>query len=302
MPCDTGSIEQGALTMTRHPNFTTQPMRLAALATAALVLSGCHFTVTDVHEQEAGYDTEVTSSLARYDTSFLVRSALVPFALSATGINMIADPDSYLTPSARMAARSHVPVETTSTYLFDSGACDFGGQTSIDAYGETETYDDSMTFVTMDVTARAIDCDTRNWQGYVTLNSRLDFDAIGWYDDYYDRIESLDSKMTGRLRMQAENSDLNYTNINSEMVELTSTDFRIEATASVWLDDGWRTNSASLSTTRGVHWYLNATQPHAGKVRLTAYRGWVDLEFSEYGVSRIDSNGYRDSIAWSSLR
>ena len=117
----------------------------------------------------------------------------------------------------------------------------------------------------------------------------------------YDRIESLEGSMTGRLRMRAERSDLNYTNINTEIIELNSTDFRIEAKASVWLDDGWRTNSASLTTTRGVHWYQNDTRPHAGKVRLTAYRGWVDLEFSDYGVTRTDSNGYRDSISWSSL-
>ena len=282
-----------------------QLRRLATMTTfsimTGLLLTGCHVSVTDVHEHEAGYDTEVTPTLARYDTEFLVRSALVPYALSATSIEMIADPEAFLTPSARMASRSHIPVETTSTYLFDSGACDFGGYTSIDAYGETETYSDSMTFITMDVTAEAVDCDTRNWQGYVTLNSRLDFDVMGWYDDYDDRIESLEGSMTGRLRMRAERSDLNYTNISSEIIELNSTDFRIEARASVWLDDGWRTNSASLTTTRGVHWYQNDTRPHAGKVRLTAYRGWVDLEFSDYGVTRTDSNGYRDSISWSSL-
>lgn len=288
---------------TRQP--TARLNRLASMATmatiAGLVLTGCHPSVTAVPEHEAGYDTEVTPTLARYDTEFLVRSALVPYTLSATSIEMITDPDAFLAPPARMANRSHTPVETTSTYLFDSGACDFGGYTSTDAYGETETYADSMTFITLDVTAEAVDCDTRNWQGYVTLNSRLDFDVMGWYDDHDDRIDSLEGSMTGRLRMRAERSDLNYTNINTGIVELTSTDFRIEAKASLWLDDGWRTNSASLTTTRGVHWYQNDTRPHAGKVRLTAYRGWVDLEFSEYGVTRTDSNGYRDSISWSSL-
>jgi hypothetical protein len=286
----------------RHPNLPAQRGRLAVIAIAAMLLSGCHVSVTDVQEHEAGYDTEVTPSLARYDTEFLIRSALVPFALSATSIDMVGDPAAFLTPSARLAGRSHIPVETTSTYLFESGACDFGGYTNIDAYGETDTYADSMTFVTLDVTAQAVDCDTRNWQGYVTLNSRLDFDVMGWYDDNLNRIKSLEGSMTGRLRMRAERSDLNYTNINSQIIELNSTDFRIESSASIWLDDGWRTHSASLATQRGVHWYQNDTRPHAGKVRLTAYRGWVDLEFSNYGVTRTDSNGYRDSISWSSLR
>ncbi len=267
-----------------------------------LALSGCYVEVTDVPEHEADYDTEVTHSVADYSTQFLVRTALVPFSLSATSIEMIADPDAFLTPTTRSLARHHDPVETTSTYLFQSGPCEYGGSTGIEATGETETYADDMTFVTMDVIASAEHCGTTNWLGNITLDSRLVFDVIGWYDDAFHEIASLEGRMEGRLRMKGDYKDVNFSGIQADIVELSATDFRIDAEAALWLDDGWVERSASLETERGVHWYQNDWHPHDGKVTIEGYRGWVTLTFTESGVNRYDSDGYREYFSWSSFQ
>lgn len=276
-----------------------------ALITAGamtLILSGCHINVTDVPEHEAGYDTEVTDSVADFSTTFLTRTALVPYALSAVSIKMVADPEAFLTPTQRsLSSRTHDPVETTSTYLFESGPCTYGGSTSIEATGETETYSDAMTFVTMDVLTTAEHCDTTSWLGEITLDSRLEFDVTGWYDDALGQIASLEGQMDGRLRMRGDYKDVNFSGIDADIVELTATDFRIDALASLWLDDGWTERSASLETERGVHWYQNATHPHAGRVRIDGYRGWATLTFTENGVHRYDSDGYREYRSWSSF-
>lgn len=274
---------------------------LLGLAAVTTVLAGCHDYVTATHEHEADYDTEVTYSVDRFETEFLVRNALVPYALMATGIDMVADPDAFLAPRSRLLQRHHVPIETTSTYLFDSGPCEFGGNTAIEATGTTETYDDAMTFVSMDVNASANDCKTRNWQGYVTLNSQLEFDVTGWYDDRLDEIASLDGSMGGSLRLKGDRTDVKFANIDSQIIELSATDFRIQAQSSLWLDDGWLAKSASLTTPQGVHWYQGDRYPHAGRVRIAGYKGWVELTFSETGVSRNDSRGNRQYWSWSSL-
>lgn len=288
-------------TLSQHT--TQSPWRLlSASAALVTVLSGCHVEVTDAYEHEADYDTEVTESLADFSTTFLTRTALVPFTLASVSIDMVADPEAFLTPTQRsLLARYHDPVETTSTYLFESGPCEYGGSTRIEATGETETYSDAMTFVTMDVLTTADHCGTTSWLGDITLDSRLDFDVTGWYDDAFGRIESLEGHMDGRLRMRGDYKDVNFSGIDADIVELTSTDFRIDAFASLWLDDGWTERSASLETERGVHWYQHADHPHDGRVRIEGYRGWVMLTFTESGVHRYDSDGYREYRSWGSF-
>lgn len=280
------------------PSRLINPLRASLGALLVTILTGCHVSVTD---SPGGHETDIAHSVARFDTEFLVRHALVPYALAATSIDMVADPDAFLTPRSRTRARDHAPIESTSTYLFDSGPCDYGGTTSLEATGETETYADAMTFVTLDVSASADRCETLNWQGYVTLNSHLEFDVTGWYDDHYREIASLEGRMSGRLRITGARMDVNYTNIDSHIVELSPTDFRIQTNASLWLDDGWLTKNATLSTPRGVHWYQGDRFPHAGRVRLQGHRGWVELTFSDSGVSRDDSRGNRQYWSWSSL-
>lgn len=284
----------------KHPINRTR-LLLLGLAAVSTVLAGCHDLVTTTHEHEADYDTEVTYSIDRFGTEFLVRNALVPYALMATGIDMVADPDAFLTPRSRLLQRHHAPIETTSTYLFDSGLCEFGGSTAIEASGTTETYDDAMTFVSMDVNASANACKTQNWQGYVTLDSQLEFDVTGWYDDRLNEIASLEGSMTGSARLKGDRTDVKFGNIDSRIIELSATDFRIQTQSSLWLNDGWLAKSASLTTPQGVHWYQGDRYPHAGKVRIVGYKGWVELTFSANGVSRNDSRGNRQYWSWSSL-
>lgn len=279
----------------------TRPRTVFASLAMSLALSGCYVDVTEVPEHEADYDTEVTDSVADYSTSFLTRTALVPYALTGVSIEMVADPDAFLTPSSRGLARSHLPVESTETYLFEDGPCDFGGNTGIEANGTTDTYSDGMTFVTMAVTATATACGTRNWLGDITLDSQLDYDVNGWYDDVLHRIDSLEGHLTGHVRMRGDYKDINIAGLRGDILELSSTDFRIDTEASLWLDDGWVDRNADLVTDRSVHWYRGDRYPHAGRVRIEGFRGWVLLTFSDGGVSRTDSDGYREYRSWASF-
>lgn len=281
----------------RHTRISPGSVRSISMAALFVaVLSGCHESVTYSYEHE-----DATQSIADFETEFLVHTALTPYALTATSIDMIANPDAFLTPRSRSLTRHHVPVETTSTYLLDSGPCDFGGETRLEATGETETYEDSTTFISMDAIASADACQTQNWQGYVTLDSRLEFDVMGWYDDLAGKIMSLEGVMTGHIRLTGDRTDVKFSHVDSDIIELSATDFRIHTDASVWMDDGWLAKSASLSTPQGVHWYQGDSFPHAGKVRLSGHRDWVELSFSSSGVSRNDSRGNRQYWSWSSL-
>lgn len=264
-------------------------LALAALAT--LALSGCYVEYSE-HLPDQG------ASVEDFRTLFLARTALTPYALGAVSIDMLANPDAFLTPSSRDATRSHDPIETTSTYLFENGTCPGGGRTSVEAQGTTETYDDAMTWVELALTARAFECGTTSWLGSGTLNSRLDYDVQGWYDEAFNEIDSLDARLSGYLRLDAGHKSVKLSGLDVRARELSSTDFRLLADAGLWLDDGWNATHASLTTLEGVHWYAGDNHPHAGRVRIGGYTNWVELSFSDSGVSRRDSDGYRDYIAW----
>lgn len=288
-----------AFTFPRSRFRWARTVALSLLGVAAL--SGCHVTVTETPGHGTDHPSAGTPSVAHFDTGFLVRHALVPYALTAGAIDMIADPEGFLSPRSRTQTRHHLPVETTSTYLFASGPCDFGGATRLEAQGETETYTDAMTFVSMDVIARADECELWSREGYVTLNGRLDYRVSGWHDDLADQIASLDGRMTGYLRLNRDLGDVNYSGMVADIIELSATDFHIDASAGLWLDDGWQAGNATLDTSRGVHWARGDRFPHAGTVKLTGVRGWVELRFSDSGVRRDDSLGNRQYWTWSSL-
>lgn len=257
----------------------------------ALVLTGCYVEVEEYPSY--GYNTDVTD----FSSTFIIRTALMPYALGANSIEMVADPDAFLTPSSRSLSRA-VPIETTSTYLFDSGACDFGGSTAVEAYGETETYADAMTWVELNLTATATQCDTTSWLGLSTLNSRLVYDVSGWYDEALAEIASLEGQLNGYLRLQSSHQSVKLSALDVRIEELSATDFRVNANAGLWLDDGWDYGSASLRTLESVHWYQGDTFPHAGRVRIESGYHWVEVRFFADGVSRRDSDGYYTYLPW----
>lgn len=261
---------------------------LTTLATT-LLLTGCYVEIEPYPYSPA--------SVTDFSSTFLTRTALMPYALGANSIDMLANPDDYLTPSARAMTRA-VPIETTATYLFDSDSCSGGGHTSTEAFGDTETYASGMTWVELALTATATQCGTSSWLGLTTLNSRLVYDVRGWYDEVLDEIVSLDASLNGYLRLNSAHQSVKLSGLDVRVEELDAVDFRVLADAGLWLDDGRYYGSASLRTLEGVHWYQGASFPHAGRVRIDSGYQWVELRFFSDGVSRRDSDGYYTYLPW----
>lgn len=261
---------------------------LFTTALTALVLTGCYVEVEP-------YPSYSPASVTEFSSTFLTRTALMPFALGANSIDMLANPDSYLTPAAHARA---VPIETTSTYLFDSDSCSFGGSTSTEAFGDTESYAGGMTWVELDLSATATQCGTSSWLGLSTLNSRLVYDVRGWYDDVLAEIVSLDATLDGYLRLSSSQQSVKLSALDVRVEELDSSDFRVLADAGLWLDDGRYYGNARLRTLESVHWYRGDSYPHAGRVRIESGYQWVELRFLSDGVSRRDSDGYYTYLPW----
>lgn len=261
---------------------------LTALST--LLLAGCYVEIDP-------YAPYGSTPVSEFSTVFLTRTALMPYALGASSIDMLENPEDYLSPSSRAATRA-VPIETTSTYLFDSDSCSFGGYTATEAYGDTETYSDGMTWVELGLTATATQCGTSSWLGLSTLNSRLVYEVRGWYDDAFMEIVSLDARLNGYLRLSNSFQSVKLSGLDVRIEELDATDFRLLADASLYLDDARYSGSARLDTLEGVHFYRGATFPHAGRVRISSGYDWVELRFLSDGVSRRDSDGYYTYLPW----
>lgn len=262
---------------------------LLTSALSAVLLTGCYVEVDP-------YGPYSPTPVSEYSSVFLVRTALMPYALGANSIDMLEYPEDYLTPSSHSAHAG--PIATTSTYLFDSDTCSFGGYTATEAYGDTDTYSSGMTWVELDLTATATQCGTSSWLGLSTLNSRLVYDVRGWYDDAALDIVSLDARLNGYLRLTSHFQSVKLSGLDVRVEEIDATDFRLLADAGLYLDDGFYRGGASLDTLESVHWYRGATFPHAGRVRIESGYDWVELRFFSDGVSRRDSSGYYTYLPW----
>lgn len=272
------------------------PIKQALIGlTAAALLAGCYVEVGPDH---SGHVSDPPQNVSRYSTEFLTRAALIVPSLNTQSIEMVVDPVGFLQPRQRNQARYHDPIETTWTELFDTAPCRYSGSTTLDGNAKTETYADGMTWVRMSALVRADRCRTDSWMGVATIESRLDYQVVGWYDEHRRAITSLDGDLTGRFRITGSQRDISYSQIDSRIVELSSRTFDIRTRADLWLDNGWLSRNATLTTPQAVNWYRGDAFPYRGRIRISDRSGWVELTFSDSGVSRNDSRGYREYLSW----
>lgn len=273
---------------------------IACVASSILTLTGCYVEVS--HEHEAPFDTEVhyDTDIRDFDTQFLVDAAIVPLALSAESAYMVMDPDAYTTPRARNLNRALI-IETTYSYLFDDWDCEYGGFTQNEAEASTTSYDDGYTFVDLTLNAKAFDCEVRSNGQLHRVNSDIDYDVTGWYDDWENELSSIDARTTGNAQIQFNGQSIEHSNISMRTNARSATEITLSGDTNVRLDDGWDVEFATLSTRSSVQFYIGATHPHSGEVRLNDGGVTVTLTFEQTGVWREDSNGYGTFWTWSEL-
>lgn len=275
--------------------------RSAVLALiAALTLTGCYVEVS--HELEADYDTDshYSPELADFSTGFLVEAALIPVALSAETAGMVANPDSYTTPRSRTTSRA-VIIETTYAYLFDDWDCDYGGYTETEAEASTTSYDDGYTHVDLWLTAQAYGCKVYSQGEYQTLNSNLSYDVNGIWDDWENKISSLDGHLSGRISTQYNGYFIEHRSLNFAAYAVSGNDIANRGQSRVELDDGDQVIMADFRTVTDTHMYRTASRPHYGTVKFSNAEGWVKLSFETGGVWRQDSAGFDRYYHWSDL-
>lgn len=281
-------------TLTKH----VSTIALSLFTTA--MLSGCYVEVS--HELEADNDTDSHSyaELGDYSTRFLVDAALVPIALSAESGGMVINPDDYTTPHARLSSRA-VVIETTYAYLFDDWDCDGGGYTETEAEATTTRYDDGYTFVDIWLNAAAHSCGTLSQGIEHRINSSLSYDVTGWFDDWENRISSLDGKLNGWVNVAYQGRFVEHRSLSMQSFSVSGNDIGNLGSSRVELDDGFNALFADFKAERAVHLRLGETLPHAGSVEFRNARGWVVLSFEEDGVWRRDSQGRDRYIRWSTI-
>lgn len=276
---------------------TIRMMFVAGLTAATL--TGCYVEVS--HEHEADFDTEVhySSDLTDFATPLLVDAALIPFSLSAETPNMVIDPDAYTSP--RQAMSKAVITETTYSYLFDDWDCEYGGFTQTNAEAETTSYSDGYTFVELAMNAQAFDCEVRSRGSLHQVNSDVDYDVTGWYDDWQRQVSSLDASLTGNVSIEFNGQLIEHNQISVNTIAISSYDFSMYGSSRVKIDDGFDYEQASLTTLNNVHFYLGDAHPHQGRVKLSDGLDWVILTFEENGLWREDDDGYETYWRWSEL-
>ena len=279
-----------------------QPRAIGALLVSMLTLTGCYVDVSHQHEDNYDYnDKEVTPyNVTDYATQFLVDAALIPFSLAAESPYMVIDPDAYTTPRARSLSRALI-TNTTYTYLFDDADCTFGGYTQTEAVADTTSYNDGYTVVEFTMNAQAYNCEVKNRGQFHLVNSDVDYDIVGWYDDWEDKISSIDAALTGNVSIEYNGNFISHSNIDINTQALTSRDFVMDGTSTLLLDDGYYIKQVQLTTRSDVHFNLGAGHPHAGSIRLKHATYWVDLKFEANGLWRTSSNGQERYRTWQEL-
>ncbi len=279
------------------PSHLIKKLCIAALPVA---LSGCYVEVSQPHvaytDTEVNYYYDITDMY----TKLLVDAALVPIALGMKSPNMIIDPDAYTEPRTRDLSRALV-VETSYTYLFENRNCSNGGYTQIDAQADTAAYNDGFKYVDIQLSSDSYNCTVLNQGVYHTINSRLNYDVYGWYDQWKHKISSVDGRLEGDVRVEYSNQLIDHVNIVLDINNLSSTDFLIQASSSLALDSGLDYEVANYSTSKLVHWIQNSSHPHQGKIMLRDGYDWVTLTFESGGLWREDSAYHRSYWTWSEL-
>lgn len=269
-----------------------------ALLTAS-ALSGCYVEVA--YEQEADFNTDVNYYLDILDmeTSHLVNAALVPAALAAETPYMVIDPDAFTTPQSRNLSRAIV-IETTYAYLFDNEYCPYGGYTSNEVEAETTSYDDGYTFVELTLDAKAYDCNLYSAGTYMEIDSDLFFNVEGWYDDWLNQLDSVNALITGDIRVEYNDKIFVHDNLLLDVIETSPTGISIEGDSKLTLVDYYDIEYADM-TFNNVLWSIGTSAPYSGTVLIEDGFDWVELEFSDSGVTRIDSSGYVRFWYWGEL-
>jgi len=292
--------------MTRYSQHTDQRTLSQSVQTGSLVLlatvalSGCYVEVVPQVTPHIIVTDSSTADLRSFSTAFLLDSALIPFALSNESPYMIIAPDSYTTPRARTLTRALIE-QTTYAYLFDDWDCDAGGYTQTEAEAETTVYDDGYTFVDFSMNAQAKDCAVRQDGQLHWVNSNLDYNVTGMYDDWAGEIRSINGRLKGQVEIESADGLMRHRLVNVQLNNLTGTDFIMTGSSSVLIDDGYARTSADLTTRATVHWALGETFPHQGQVRLRNNSSWVDLTFESTGLWRDNSSGSSSFWLWSEL-
>ncbi len=270
-----------------------------AIVVSATALTGCYVEVS--HDYPDYYDKEVTQdNVTDFSTQLLVDAALIPYSLAAESPYMVINPDSYTSPRARLLSRALI-TETTYAYLFDNTECDYGGSTQTEAEADTTSYDDGYTFVDFTMNAQAYNCEINHHNQFHLVNSDINYDVTGWYDDWENEISSIDSSLTGSVNIEFNGKYISHTNVHVDTVALSAQDFSMDGSSSVLLDDGYFIKQVQLTTRSDVHYDLGAAHPHAGNVRFKHSTYWVELKFEPNGVWRTSSNGQERYRSWQEL-
>lgn len=267
-----------------------------ALMFAVASLSSCYVEVV----QDDFYTYSDYHNVTDFSTRFLVDAALIPLALAAESPRMVIDPDAYTTPRARDLGRAAV-IETTYAYLFEDVDCDYGGFTQSEAEADTTSFDDGFTTVELTLNAEAFNCEVESGNRRYTINSDIRYVVNGEYDDWENEISDVDARMTGQAQLEYRDEVISHANISASVFDYSATDFGIQATSRLLLDDGLYIESTDFNTRASVHWYLNDNHPHDGSVRIKDGNDWVSLSFERNGLYREDSSGYRTYWSWSQL-
>jgi len=125
--------------------------------------------------------------------------------------------------------------------------------------------------------------------------------VTGWYDDWGSKLSSIDGDLTGEVEITFDDYVIRHTSLDLTTNNITSTDFSIEGTSRVYLDDDFDRATANLTTRSTVHWTLGHSHPHQGQIRIKDGSDWVNLTFETSGLWREDSNGGEHFWSWSEL-
>lgn len=278
--------------------FAKSALKTVVIAGASLSLMGCYVDVYS--EYETDYPSVNYSDITDMRTQLIIDTALLPIALAAEAPYQVIDPDAYTSPRSLAMARAHV-TETTYAYLFDNVDCAVSGYTQVESKADTTSYSDGYTYVDIQTSAQAHQCQVWRGRDLATINSDLSYDSTGWYDDIDNKLTRIDGELNGEINLSWNNKVITHRNIQSTIEALNYNDFIIELSSSAKLDDGINIEHSSLVTSRPVHWYLGAQHPHQGEMKFIQGLDWVKLTFEANGLWRQDSQGYAYFWSWSEL-
>lgn len=271
-------------------NRTQSFLSTITTALSAVLLSGCYVEVTPSSYVTIGYENSIND----FKTETLITAALAPFELTANSVDMLVNPLAY--PMT-------LPEFNPSPYavIYANQTCPDGGYARTQADALTTDYDDGFTYIDMQLSSQAFYCKSLTERDSYEINGEFDYDLYGWFDRWSGRLSSITATFSSNFQLTKNTDWFAYTQVNATLTELTSDDFSLTSAASLHLDDGISLASANLITEQIVHWYAYDKHPHQGQIILENGFHWVRFSFTNHGVWREDSDGYRIYWRWSSL-